>query len=498
MFADSYDDRCRFIMYGYYISTLLCRNRIITVCQRNGTTTHAMSCKVMFSNTTKTGIQQTTDSSFQKNTRNISEMSKSMVVKKRKERGEVVTVTAATTGMQQHEDGGMKHKVLVITGPTAVGKTASSIQIAKMLHGEIISADSVQVYRGLDIGSAKITETEMDGVPHHCIDILNPEEEFSAGLFHRIAMETIHDIVGRGKTPIVVGGTGFYLKWLVCGRPSTPASTKMSETMVEERLKQCFEDKARAVDKASGDELTPEERWEAGVELVRGLGDEETADRLMYQELNNWYRMKRVVDILLQSPGKTLADLDAESSGDPPYDFRCVYLTRDRVEMYRRIDQRVESMLIDGLVKETAETLSHVEYDSNCATRAIGYRQTMHFLHQMRVKKSKNDSFRCTEEDVIQLTKEIQSASRQLCHRQMHWFRKEDRFRWINATRDPVKDILNVWNTDCCSSEDMKTTRLTKEEEKALKTYQTVMTRLTPGSVDLDRIVQETNDILFS
>jgi len=102
-------------------------------------------------------------------------------------------------------------KVLVLTGPTAVGKTATSIQIAKMLGGEIISADSVQVYRGLDIGSAKITHEEMDGVVHHCIDILDPREDFSAGVFHSIATETIQDIVRRGKTPIVVGGTGFYL-----------------------------------------------------------------------------------------------------------------------------------------------------------------------------------------------------------------------------------------------------------------------------------------------
>ena len=388
-------------------------------------------------------------------------------------------------------------KVLVLTGPTAVGKTATSIQIAKMLGGEIISADSVQVYRGLDIGSAKITQ-EMDGVVHHCIDILDPREEFSAGVFHSIATETIQDIVRRGKTPIVVGGTGFYLKWLVSGRPSTPASTKESEREVQKRLEESFENKAKAV----GHVLTASERWEVGVELVRSLGDDETADRLMYQEVNNWYRMNRVVDILLQAPGKTLAELDAESGGTPLYDFRCIYLTRDRVEMYRRIDERVEIMLVGGLVRETVEKLSsHVEPDSNCATRAIGYRQTMEFIDRMRREKKQNHDFVCTGDDIIQLAKEIQAASRKLCHRQMHWFRKEDCFKWVAATGDPVGDILQIWNDSTGSGDEdtpVKNRRLTKEEEKALKTYQTVMTRLTPQSQELEQVVQETNQIVFS
>lgn len=391
-----------------------------------------------------------------------------------------------------------KKRVLVITGPTAVGKTAASLRIAKMLQGEIISADSVQVYKGLDIGSAKITKDEMDGVPHHCIDILDPKDEFSAGLFHKIAMETIESIVARGKTPIVVGGTGFYLKWLVSGRPSTPASTKESEHVVQERLAACFEDKARAMGRASGDMLTPEEQWEVGVDLVRKLGDEETADRLLHQEVNNWYRMNRVVDILLQAPGKTLADLDAQDGGSPVYDFRCCYVTRNRVELYRRIDERVEIMLSDGLIKETVEKVSHVPCDSNCATRAIGYRQTLQFLQRMRTRACQDNGMICGD-DIIQLAKEIQSASRKLCHRQMHWFRKEDAFHWIDAsTGDPVGAILQIWDGDDDEDSDisLKKAGLTKEEEYALKTYQTVMTRLTPGSAELDKVVQEAKSVL--
>lgn len=391
-------------------------------------------------------------------------------------------------------------KVLVITGPTAVGKTSTSIQIAKMLNGEIISADSVQVYRGLDIGSAKITKDEMDGVPHHCIDIMDPQEEFSAGLFHSIATSTIDEILERGKTPIVVGGTGFYLKWLIDGRPSTPASTKESEKTVQERLAACFEEKAHAIGVASVDMLTQDDRWLAGVNLVRMLGDEETADRLLYQEVYNWYRMNRVVDILLQAPGKTLADLDAES-GNSNYEFRCFYLVRDRVEMYRRIDERVESMIMEGLLTETVKKLSHVEVNSNCATRAIGYRQTLMFFERMHRKKLEDIHVQCTYDDIIELVKDIQSASRQLCHKQMKWFRKEDKFRWINATGDSVNDILRFWNDEGCGESDgmgCKKARLTKEEERELRLYQPVMTRLTQNSPEVEKIIEEANDILDS
>ncbi|KAI8109417.1 hypothetical protein M9434_000699 [Picochlorum sp. BPE23] len=369
------------------------------------------------------------------------------------------------------EEGTVPKKVLVLTGATAVGKTATSIQLAKELNGEIISADSVQVYRGLDIGSDKIKKEEMEGIPHHVIDILDPTEEFSAGYFYHLAKEAIEDILGRNKTPIVVGGTGFYLRWLVSGKPSTPTATKESEAKAREALEACFE-KAQ-VAQGEGSPLTVEEKWKAGVDLVRSLGDSETADRLLHQEVNNWYRMNRVVDILLQAPGKTLAELDRDDSASPEYDFRCFFLVRPRIQLYRRIDERVEVMLAHGLITETAEKLCPVaEADSNCATRAIGYRQTMFFLDRW-ASRDVND---LAEKDIIDLAKDIQTASRQLCHKQMHWFRKEEKFRWIQAdglTRDDlVQELIHHWEKDEHQGGGaLKRNRLTKEEEKELKLY---------------------------
>jgi tRNA dimethylallyltransferase len=410
----------------------------------------------------------------------------------------------AATCSGDHIETPERSKVMVLSGATAVGKTATSIKLAKLINGEVISADSVQVYRGLDIGSAKITEAEMDGVRHHCIDILDPEEEFSAGLFHSLARAAIEDILQRGKTPIVVGGTGFYLKWLVSGRPSTPVATKESEekamACLDESFQACANAKAVAVD-----ELTQEDKWKAGVDLVRSLGDEATADRLLYQEVNNWYRMHRVIDILLQAPGKTLADLNHDPHGqEKEYDFRCFYLVRPRVDLYRRIDERVELMMMDGLLAETAEKLTHLEPDSNCATRAIGYRQVLNFLQEHRqTVDDEQKKEPPTTENVVDLVKDIQTASRQLCHRQMHWFRKEPAFRWVNVDQDP-QDLLNelLMHWERSESEDReslkdsndhgaKKARLSKEEERELRSYIACLKFLTPGSSHLEFVVRQ-------
>ena len=402
-------------------------------------------------------------------------------------------------------------KVLVLTGPTAVGKTATSIAIAKALDGEIISADSVQVYRGLDVGSAKITREEMAGIVHHLIDILDPSEEFSAGRFHRLATELIEDIIRRGKTPIVVGGTGFYLRWLVSGRPNTPMSTKESEARMRAALEGGWED--------GMDEVA---RWDAGVALVRRLGDDETADRLDVQERNNWYRMGRVVDILLQRPGKTLKELDRPSGAvmeGSDVDFRCFFLVRERVELYRRVDHRVELMMGSGLVTETYERLQQFigtreESDQTCASRAIGYRQVLEALSRWtlseedRERDGELDGGLVTEEDILQLTKEIQSASRQYSHKQMQWFRKEPSFRWLlleeahgdatSSTDRAARTIVDMFNAPepPTDPDALKDHRITREEERRLRTYMTELRVLTRQSDALKNVVDEANKVV--
>ncbi|GAB4815723.1 hypothetical protein N2152v2_002769 [Parachlorella kessleri] len=193
---------------------------------------------------------------------------------------------------------GLKPKVLILTGPTAVGKTKASLALAERLNGEIISADSVQVYRGLDVGSDKIPVAErrsiphhlLDilepqamipmaerrGIPHHLLDILEPSQDFSAGDFYRLARQAAAEVLQRGRTPIVVGGTGFYLRWFIFGRPATPAASPQSEANARERLEQAYA-VARAA--AGGRELSEAEKWEAGVAVVEALGDPESATR---------------------------------------------------------------------------------------------------------------------------------------------------------------------------------------------------------------------------
>lgn len=379
--------------------------------------------------------------------------------------------------------GPKKPKVLVLTGPTAVGKTAVSLQLAKRLGGEIISADSVQVYKGLDVGSDKIPVSQRMGIPHHLIDILDPSDEFSAGDFYHKARQATADILSRGKTPIVVGGTGFYLRWFILGKPSTPPATQKSEEAAHEALNDAW----TALQRKLGRDLEDEERWGAGVEVVEKLGDIETAKRLK-SEPNNYYRLIRVVDILLQSPGKTLEELNLNEAAPLDYDFRCYFLSRPREQLYRRIDARVEDMMLSGLMDEVRRELvvRGLEPDTNCATRAIGYRQALNFLKSPE---------KITEQRVIQLAKDIQTASRKLCHRQLSWFRDDTMFRWIDACRlsndGVVNNIVELWNAPAHAGGcDLPHGRLTEEEKKAMKRYVTKMTKLLPGSDVVRELVE--------
>ena len=247
-------------------------------------------------------------------------------------------------------------RVLVLAGPTAVGKTSLSLDLASKLDGEIISADSVQVYRGLDVGSGKLAASERRGIAHHALDVLDPSEDFNAGAFVDLALETVEDVVSRGKVPIVVGGTGMYLRWFVGGRPATPASTPESSRAAKEEV--------RAAAAAAG--------WDGALKLLRDAGDPDTADRVA---TNDWYRVERALEILRAS-GRPLGSYAPESP--PPFDFRCVLLDAPRVQLYRRIDDRVECMVCDGMLDEAVMMLRRgIAPGSTSAASAIGYRQAM-------------------------------------------------------------------------------------------------------------------------
>lgn len=166
-------------------------------------------------------------------------------------------------------------KVVIVTGPTGVGKSSVALSLAEALDGEIVCADSVQVYESLDIGSDKTPALKRRGIPHHLLDILQPSDDFSAGMFVDLARRAIADIHARGKTPIVEGGTGLYLQWLVHGKPDAPAGTLESAAAAKERCQQAWEEAERSL----GRQLDEDERWKVACDLVERLGGPDKAQR---------------------------------------------------------------------------------------------------------------------------------------------------------------------------------------------------------------------------
>ncbi|KAL2652879.1 hypothetical protein R1flu_021007 [Riccia fluitans] len=390
-----------------------------------------------------------------------------------------------------------KGRVIVITGPTGVGKSSAAIALAKRLGGEIISADSVQVYKGLDVGSAKTPISERQNVPHHLIDIVLPSEEYSAGDYYMDARAAADSVLARGHVPIVVGGTGLYLRWFLNGKPDTPKPTAEQAAAVDAEI--------AALQSACGG-------WDEGVKYLSEAGDPETAQRLAR---NDWYRLRRSLEILKISgrpqssfplpwvtakestaevktdsrepPLKSRQTPDAESSKLLDYDFQCYFMNIKRVDLYRRIDQRCEEMLTDpeGLLREASWLLDlGILPNSSSPSRAIGYRQTMEYLTQCRMSGGVS-----TVTQFLEFLQEFQRASRNYAKRQLTWFRGEDMFRLVDASKvgsvdaskDEIVDFMEQQylspsstsrNPTAVSPLSESEQRLAdKKELKALKTY---------------------------
>eukprot|EP00892_Ulva_mutabilis_P001173 jgi/Ulvmu1/11056/UM007_0238.1 len=387
-----------------------------------------------------------------------------------------------------------KPKVIVLTGPTGVGKTELSLILAEQLNGEIISADSVQVYKRLDVGSDKLPPSQRRGIPHHLIDVLDPfdrDAEYSAGTFHDAAHAAAAEIVARGATPIVTGGTGFYLRTFMCGKPqggkASPEVEGLVAAMVTTALEAAVADvpAAQAAAAAARDqspaaaerrgprqstdsvareagqagrggpadaavlatgmvkaavhavredagedaaEALEERLWVAGVALLRQAGDEEGAVRVA-QERNNWYRLQRSLEIVLATGRPTSASAAATAPCTATYDFRPFFLHRPRLEVFRRIDERVEHMVLGGLLDE-----AHMLREAGArpgdmpATRAIGYRQALEWLEGVAAARA------CNATAVRQLAASIQAATRRLQRAQLVFHRGDSTFAWIDAT----------------------------------------------------------------
>jgi tRNA dimethylallyltransferase len=296
-------------------------------------------------------------------------------------------------------------KLIVITGPTATGKSAIGIQLAKQLGGEIVSADSMQVYKYMDIGTAKPTIEERARIPHHLIDFIHPSEDYSVARYINDASECVDDIFKRGKQPILVGGSGLYIDSLLSGR----TFTTRADAVLRQELEEEYEN--------TGGEamLTKLEKF-----------DPKTAAKL---HANDKKRIVRALEAYLTT-GKTISQHDAETKAIPPrYNAAKYALTfSDREKLYARIDQRVDNMVSLGLVDEVKSLLKMGVSDKCTSMQAIGYKE---------IASAITDG-----SDLDTAIEKVKMESRRYAKRQLTWLRRDDEITWIVWDEIPDFDKL--------------------------------------------------------
>ncbi|RKM57144.1 tRNA (adenosine(37)-N6)-dimethylallyltransferase MiaA [Butyrivibrio sp. X503] len=310
-----------------------------------------------------------------------------------------------------------KQKLIVLTGPTAVGKSKLSIELAKRIGGEIISADSMQVYKYMDIGTDKISTEKMEGVPHHLIDILEPSENFNVFLFQKLVKEAISDISGRGKVPIIVGGTGFYIQAVLYDIDFTETDEDMSiRNELEERANngetQALFNELKEIDPKSADII----------------------------HANNVKRVIRALEYYKKT-GRPISEHNEEQhQRTSPYDFKYFVLTDDREVLYSRIDKRVDLMIRDGLEKEVKKLLEMNIDRSTTSMQGLGYREMIGYLDG--------------EYDLDRAVYLIKRNTRHFAKRQLTWFRREKDVRWIDKRefdRDDeriLEEIIRIYKDE--------------------------------------------------
>ncbi|MEO2066374.1 MAG: tRNA (adenosine(37)-N6)-dimethylallyltransferase MiaA [Desulfurobacteriaceae bacterium] len=286
--------------------------------------------------------------------------------------------------------------LIVLTGPTATGKTDFSIKLAREIGGEVVSADSMQVYKGLDVGTDKVSKEIREEIPHYLIDVVEPTEKFSVADFVREADRAIEEIRRKGKYPIVVGGTGFYIKSLLFGLPQTPPS--------DERLRE-------ELKKLSDEELFSEVK-KISPEYAEKVGSKDRK------------RLIRALEVYSLT-GKPITEF--KPWGDKPrYRFLGYFLYRNRPDLYRRIEDRVESQVRRGLVDEARWLLSLGE--DLTALQALGYKEMAKYIEgKMSLEEAKRLLKRRTKE---------------FAKRQFTWFRKEKGFKWVNLSEVSQEELL--------------------------------------------------------
>ena len=297
-------------------------------------------------------------------------------------------------------------KVVVICGPTASGKTALSIELAKKINGEIVSADSMQIYDEMNIGTAKPDQEEMQGIKHYLIGNIKPTKRYSVSEFKKDAISAIKEIISKEKIPIVVGGTGLYVNSLVYGIDYPEIQTNLEyrkelEKIVEEKGLQYLFEKAVEIDKEAMKNISP----------------------------NDKKRILRVLEIYKET-GKTKTELERESRKNGiPYDYKIFAINMPREILYDRINRRVDIMIEKGLIDEVSSLYEKYGESLLTSMQAIGYKEVVEFLKG-----------NCTKEEMIE---KIKMETRRYAKRQLTWFRKIENIQWLDGLND-IQNNVNI------------------------------------------------------
>ncbi|MDY4428593.1 MAG: tRNA (adenosine(37)-N6)-dimethylallyltransferase MiaA [Lachnospiraceae bacterium] len=289
-----------------------------------------------------------------------------------------------------------KQSLIIIAGPTAVGKTALSIELAKSINASIISADSMQVYKHMDIGSAKVTKDEMQGIKHYLIDVLEPEEEFNIATFKQFAKNDIEYIINDGKIPIIAGGTGFYIQALLYDINFDDDANKSDE--IRDRLENLITTK--------GNEFVHN--------MLRKV-DEKAADEI---HPNNVKRVIRALEYHYLTGEKISKHNETERIKESPYNFKYFVINEERALLYKNIDKRVDIMIENGLVDEVKALKERGLTKDNISMQGLGYKEILSYLN--------ND---ISLEEAVYI---IKRDTRHFAKRQLTWFKREKDVIWIN------------------------------------------------------------------
>ena len=300
----------------------------------------------------------------------------------------------------------MKSKVLVIAGPTASGKTKIGVELAKRLSGEIISADSMQIYKHMNIGTAKPTINEMQNIPHHLIDFVEIGENFSVVQYKEMATRCIEDILSRGKVPIFVGGTGLYIN-------SITEEIKYDEAAENKEIRE----KLEKIAETEGNERLYEKLKEVDIDTYNRL------------HINDTKRIIRALEVF-EATGITITEHQKMSKEiEKKYDYKIVGLWMERENLYNRINLRVDKMIEDGLEDEARNIIEMIKNNGKITSfQAIGYKE---FLKYFNGEVSLEDAIAS-----------IKQESRRYAKRQVTWFKRTNGLKWINVDRD-INDVIN-------------------------------------------------------